>query len=870
MRKIHRNVLTAFIVSSLATVSGQVFAQDAASSSATDQESAAAPVAQQQGDVTNLGAVQVTGRRAADRLAVDDKRYADNQVDAIRSDDVGRLPDQNVAEAVRRLPGVTSVNDQGEGRYLTVRGVSPDLLNVTLNGQTAATPEPDGRQVKLDDIPSSLIGAVKVSKTLTPDMDANAIAGQVDIDTLSAFDRGRTFGSARLAYGYYDINSTHPYEYDGSFGTLFGANKQFGMVVAINHSDRKLGPQNVQNSGDWIDVDGQIVPEGIDIRQYNTHRQRSGAVANFDWRPNEDAKLFLRLMYTKYEDSETRDRFGVEFDEDGIVPDSATSGTFTDGEAFRALRIRSEDTSTATASVGGDFDFENDAKLKVEATFSRADKRDPHRDEWGFVRDDISGSYLLGGDTYTVTPDGDAAFDTSGYELDFWEPESRKATEDQIQFRTDYTLPIAIGDGSDVQFGMKFLRREKDNNADGEAWGYDDGPLTLADVSNSSIAPAFGGRYPIGPVINGGMALDYFNGHTGEFEEDEDGTLSATLAGDYQIVERITSAYVMARLRFGDLTVIPGVRMERTQGEYAGKSFELGASSLDQGFNNISRRSYTDWFPGVNFRYDVGENLVFRAAATRAIGRPNYETLAPFVEVEDAQSDAPEVSMGNPLLKPLYSNNFDLSVEHYVGNRGVLSAAVFYKDIKNPIYETTITGQDGNFGGMQLTNAEVGTWTNAEGAKVKGIEFNAQYELSFLPSPFDGFSVGGNLTFVDSKANGLPSRDDEVPLLNQSDRVASAQLSYEKYGFSARLAFTYRSAQLLEANEEDPEGDVYIDDFRQWDLKFGYAFNEKVNLFLEGSNLNDAAYRTYVGYHNRLGEKEIYGWSVRTGVQINF
>lgn len=858
MRKIHKNALSLIILSTLATAPMYALAQEVANQ--------ATPTSK---EVTELESVVVTGRRAADRLAIDDKRYADGQVDSIRSDDVGRLPDQNVAEATRRLPGVTSVNDQGEGRYLTVRGISPDLLNVTLNGQMSAAPEPDGRQVKLDDIPSSLIGAVTVSKTLTPDMDANAIAGQVNIETLSAFDREGNFGSARAAYGLYDLNNSNPYEFDGSFGGRFGADKQFGAVVALNYSDRKLGTQNIQNTGDWIEVDDQIVPEGLDMRQYNTHRQRSGAVANFEWRPNDDAKLFLNLLYTKYEDSETRDRFGIEFEEDGISPDSATSGTFTDGEAFRALRTRAENTSTFTGTLGGEFKFD-DSTLSVEGSYSKADKRDPHRDEWGFKQGDISGSYLLGNRTYTVTPDGEAAFDASLFEPDFYEPESRHATEDLFQIQADYTMPIDVGDGSDLQFGMKYTHREKENDANGQAWEYDDGDLVLADVAGNPIRSIFGGRYRFGPTINGTLADAYFNANQGEFEEDEDGTLSTSLAGDYRIKEQITAAYLMGRLRFGDLTMIPGVRVERTQGEYAANQFVLGESSLDQEFNSFGNRTYTDWFPGVNFRYDVGDNLVYRAAVTRAIGRPNYETLAPFVEIEDAQSDEPAVTMGNPDLLPLYSTNLDFSVEYYVGNRGVLAAAVFYKKIKNPIYETTLSGQDGVFGGLTLENAEVSSWANADQATVKGLELNAQYELSMLPSPFDGFNVSANITFVDSEATGLPNRDDSVPLINQADQVASAQLSYEKYGFSARLAYTYRSSSLDEVNGEDAEGDVYLDSLGQWDLKFSYAFDPRITVFMEGSNLNDAAMRTYVGQRNRLGEKEIYGWSVRMGVQLKF
>lgn len=857
MRKIRRNALAAFILSNLAVMAGQVSAQDPGGT------------ADGKADVTQLDTVQVTGRRAADRAAIDDKRFADAQVDAIRSDDVGRLPDQNVAEAVRRLPGVTTQNDQGEGRYLTVRGVSPDLLNVSLNGQTAPAPEPDGRQVKLDDIPSALIGAVTVSKTLTADMDANAIAGAVNIETLSAFDREGSFGNLRGAYGHNDLNNSNPYEFDGSFGGRFGADDQFGAVVALNYSDRKIGTQNVQNTGDWIEVDGEIVPEGLDMRQYNTHRQRSGAVANLDWRPNEDTSLFLRLMYSKYEDSETRDRFSVEFDEDGIVPLNADAGTFTDAEGVRALRTRQEDTSTFTSSIGGKFEFDDDSELRTELTYSRADKRDPHRDEWGFKQDGISGEYNLVPDPYLVVPWGEEPYDASLYEPDFYEPESRRAVEDLYQARVDYMMPIQIGDGSDLQFGAKYIDRRKTNNQDGEAWEYDDGDLVLSDVAGRPIGSIWNGRYRFGPTIYGPVANAYFNANTGEFEEDEAGTLSTSLAGDYRITEKITSAYVMGRLRFGDFTWIPGVRMEHTKGDYAAYAFDLDDAALDDPFNSFGSRSYTDFFPGLNVRFDASENFVVRAAATRAIGRPNYESLAPFVQIEDANSSEPQVTMGNPDLDPLYSNNFDLSVEYYVGNMGLLSAAVFYKDIENPIFESTSPGQDGTFGGMDLVNAEVGTWTNADSAKLKGLELNAQYELSFLPAPFDGFSVGGNITFSDSEASGLPGRDDTLPLIDQSDRVASAQITYEKYGFSARVAYTYRSEQLMEVGG-DPEEDIYLDRLDQWDARVAYTFGEDLTVFVEGSNLNDAAMRTYMGYRDRLGEKEIYGATIRLGLQYKF
>jgi TonB-dependent receptor len=257
---------------------------------------------------------------------------------------------------------------------------------------------------------------------------------------------------------------------------------------------------------------------------------------------------------------------------------------------------------------------------------------------------------------------------------------------------------------------------------------------------------------------------------------------------------------------------------------------------------------------------------VLRAAATRAIGRPNYEQLAPITIVNTSDN---EVELGNPNLKPLYSVNLDLAAEYYLGRRGILSAALFYKKIKNPIYQAT-TEESGIFAGQDLEDAEVTRPVNADSATVKGIEFNAQYELGFLPSPFDGLSIGGSLTFVDSEAKGIPGRPGErLPLANQSDTVGSAYLAYEKYGFHARIAYTHRSAYLLEPGEDDAT-DLYVDDFNQWDAKIAYDVTKYATIFAEGSNLNDEPYRAYQGTPAHLDEAERYGYTLKGGVSLKF
>jgi len=810
--------------------------------------------------------IVVSGRRAADRAALESKRDSDSQVDQVRADDVGRLPDQNVAETLRRLPGLSVANDMGEGRYLTVRGVSPDLLNVTLNGQTAAAPEPDSRQVKLDDIPSALIGAVTVSKTLTPDMDANAIAGAANIETVTAFDRPGTFGSLRGSYGKYDLNGKHPYEMDASIGTRFGPDRQFGVVLAFNYSSREFEAQNVQSGGKWEEVNGEFVPLRQTIRDYHTRRQRYGAVANFDWRPTDDVKAYARFLYSKYKDRESRPGFTIDLDDDEITNQTATSGDFAEAEIARALRSREEDSDTLTASLGGEFDL-GDNWLRVEGSYTRANKRDPHRDEISFAGEGVTGTYDLSGGIPVFRPDA-SAFDPASYEFDETSYEHRRAREDLYQARADFRAPIAIGDDSSIKVGLKYTKRRKTNDAESVIYDGYDGTFGFDEVQGESIGSIFKGRYPFGITIDRPSADAFFDSNFDNFELDEEGTLGDSLAGDYLIREKIFAAYAMATIKVGDFTAIPGVRMEKTKSNYAAKAVLDSSTVADLGkpYDSFGGQSYTDWFPGLNLRWDATPSLVLRAAVTRAIGRPNYEQLAPTTIVNTGDN---EVEMGNPNLKPLTSTNYDLAAEYYIGRKGIVSVAGFYKTIANPIYSAT-TVQSGTFAGQALVDAQVTMPVNADSAFVKGVEINAQTELSFLPAPLDGFSIGGSITFVKSRAKGIPGRGTErLPLASQSNRVASAYLSYEKYGLSARIAYTYRSPYLLEPGE-DSDTDLYVGAFNQWDARIGYDVVKNVTIFLEGSNLNDEPYRVFQGISSRTDEVERYGYSVKTGVQIKF
>jgi TonB-dependent receptor len=827
----------------------------------------------------NVETVVVTGQRQAQRIALQTKKIADNFLDALASNDVGKLPDQNVAEAVRRIPGVSVTNDQGEGRYVVIRGVAPELANVTLNGATAPAPEPDGRQVKLDDIPSSLISSLQVIKTLTPDLDANAIAGQVNIDTISAFDRDDAFAFGRLAYGYYDMNGKSPYEGDLTVGSKIGPGDQFGLVVSANYSRRDIESQNFGSGGpDWstsTNSSGYATPSLLQLRDYNLVRKRSGLVANFDWHPTAGTKFYLRTTYSTFSDSETRDRFTITLPS-SVTATSSTSGSYSGGTANRYVRFRTESDHTLDLTFGGSTRL-GEGELSFEGGYAHAVKTDPNRNEYTFKAKKISGTYDTSSFLYDVTANS-TAYTPSSFALNKVVHASRLADEDLYQGRADYLLPVTLlSDDDSIKFGFKIVDRSKSNDqksATLKPTSTNATAMTLADVDYYGKETVYDGRYTFGPRVSYSAADAYVltnhgtlgcdSSTTGGIYCDTATSLSDSISSDYDLHERIVSGYAMATLKFDGLTLIPGVRVEATDGTYKGKIYYTGMTT-DPGFNSVGKTSYTDVFPGLNARYDVAEDFALRGAVTTAIGRPNYEDLAPYVTVDTSENTVAE---GNPDLKPLRSTNLDLAAEYYLPQQGVISLSVFYKNISDPIYSASYTASD-TFAGQTLTDATVTQSKNATRGIVRGLEFNAQVQFDFLPSPLDGFGVDANYAYIDSAATGAADRTDKLPLFDQSKNVANLQLLYEKYGFSARLAYSYRS-HFLDTVGTDKTTDVYEDNHGQLDARLSYQVLESATLFVEANNLTDTPWRRYIGSSDHVYENERYGWSMRGGLQFKF
>ena len=830
-----------------------------------------------QDDASPAGDIVVTGQRAAERAALENKRLAVTITDSLVANDVGKLPDQNIAEATRRLPGISVANDQGEGRYIIIRGLPYQYTNVTLNGLTAPAPEPDGRQVKLDDIPSGVIGGVEVFKSLTPDLEASAIGGDVDIHTLSAFDRTRNFLNLRGAYGVYDQGSGNPYEGDISAGARFGGDRQFGIVLAANYSRRPIESQTLLSTTDgagpvYQTVNGRIVPQYFDLRDYHLTRTRQGYVGNFDWRPSNVVRFYVRALFSKFGDNEIRDRFRFNFPAPNgsgtstvYTNQTDTTGTITAARGYRLVRHREEDDQTFNLSTGGSYDFGRGGQLSTSLGYARAIKVDPLRNEFTYQTgaSAVSATYDLGNPLFLLNPNA-TAYNPSSFTASSFKFNHRRAVEDLYQGRVDVKIPIGVGDDSTIQIGGKYLDRHKTNNQDGMTYSIANSGATLAVLGSPLGYPLYDGRYPLGPTVGYNAGVAYFNANPSLFTLNAATSISDSLSQDYDIREHIAAGYAMLNLQFGQLTVLPGVRVEHTSGRYGAKTI-TAASTINEDFNNFAGVNYTDVFPGINATYRFTPHLALRGGATTSLQRADYSQLAPFVTVDTVGNTVTE---GNPNLKPVKSFNLDASLEYYLRPQGVLSAAFFYKHLRNPIFQQGLV-QSGTFAGLALTNASIGLPLNADRAYVLGVELNAQVQLTFLPGILSGFGVGANATFVKSKVSGLPNRTDTVPLFDQSGTVGTAQVYYEKGRVSARVAYSYRSHYLANVGTSALL-DGYVGDHGQVDARAAFQLARQATIFVEGSNLNNEPFRQYFKALNFPIENERYGYAVRGGIQLSF
>lgn len=819
--------------------------------------------------------VVVTGYRAAQANALQDKRMAAMIKETLTADDAGKLPDQNVAEALRRVTGVTATVDQGEGRYITVRGVDPSYTNITLDNAVIGSPE-DTRRVAMDTIPSEVLSRVEVVKAVTPDLDGHAVGGSINVITPSAFDDpDGTFFSATADYGYYDLNGEHPVGLSAGWGQVFGPDDEWGIVLSGSFSERDYATDNLQGGDPWEEEGGFLIPDELVLRDYRIERLRRGIVANLEYRPNDNVKLYLRNLFNRFEDTEVQAETIWAYREGDLENQTATSGTFTEGEGERLISTRIEKQSIRTSSLGGEFVL-GDWLLDAQLTVGEGEQDTPLDREWAF---EASETFPMTYDTSELffTVDAGADFhDPALYEFNEYLRGGQTVIEDVTALQVDLEREIEIGDTPvAIKFGAKRTEREKTSDQNMTVYdGFAD-DLTLTGFTEPGKVDFYASEkpYQFGPRIVFPSLEDFFSGNSGGFEVSDGDTVAESFGVDFTVTEDVSAGYVMGTVDIGRATVIGGVRVERTEADFNAFDLIFLDGDPEEPVPVTGDKSYTHWLPSLHLRMEMTESLLLRAAWTNTVGRPSYEVNAPFrifeIDEDDPGIFEGEAEAGNPDLEPLESMNFDLALEWYLESGGILAAGVFYKDIENPIFTRFTELEDEEFEGRFFSELVIATTDNAESGDIFGIEFNYQQQFLVLPSPLNGFGVAFNYTYTDSEATVF-DRADPVPFFLQSDHIGNAALFYERAGFEARLAYTYYST-YLDAVGDDAFQDLYFDERGQLDFKASYDFTDHFSAFFEVLNMTDEPLRFFSGKNSgRLAENEIYSWNAVAGVQVTF
>ncbi|MDT7838218.1 TonB-dependent receptor [Aquabacterium sp. OR-4] len=799
-------------------------------------------------------AVVITGQAEATDRALREQAAADSVISVVRADGIGRLPDKNAAEALQRVPGVSIERDQGEGRYVRVRGLGPDLNAVTLNGALVPAPEAGRRAVALDVLPSSLVRALVVHKTLTPDMDANSLGGTIDVQTLSAFDQPGRFLSAELGASRDSLTGRTRPNAALAWSERFDGGR-LGLALGLSHEERAFGSDNVETGGAW---DGDALAE-FERRAYRITRKRSGLAANLEYRPTALQQWFARATYSRFSDLEQRQAHAIAFDE------AQAAGATGEAESVRELKDRLETQTIRAFSLGGDWRLgaaASDWRVQGELGQSQAREKLPQRIAAAvFEADDVfSGVGFTNARAPSLVAPA-AIHRAASYLLTEIEAERSLAIDRERHARLDFSRGFALaGHEAELKFGAKTSHRRKTNEQ--TTWkleDLDEAPLALSDAQRSLSALNLGqaayGLGEFGPAIASAPILAMLGRvNLDDFIDDEESRL-ATMT----LRERIDAGYLQGKLDLGATHLLAGLRMERTRLRTEGWALvdgEFTPTRVD------SRHSH--WLPGLHLRHDLDRATSLRAAWTNSVVRPTFEQLSPARLV-----DGDEAEFGNPLLQPLRARNLDLGLERQLGYAGAVSAYAFHKQIRNFVYQTDVAGS-----GDWADFSEAITYANGRSARVSGLELAWSRSWRELPGPWNALVTAANATLSHSKAR-IAAMDDgsrverSIPLPSQSSRVLNLMLGWETPGLGLRLAANHKSRYLLEVGDaRAADADLYVAPQTQWDVSARFNLAKDTALVVEGLNLTNQAYEVLQGRSSRNAQYERYGRSLRVSVKM--
>ncbi len=788
----------------------------------------------------------------------------------VASDQIGKFPDANIGDAMKRIPGITVQYDQGEARFGLVRGTAARLNSVMINGERIPSAEAEDRSVQLDLVSADMIQNIEVSKAVTPDMDADAIGGAINLVTRTTPNAQRA--SVTLGSGYNMLSEKPIYNTSVVAGDRFFDNK-LGVIVSGSYKNHHLGSDNFE--AEWFQDDlGNAQIGEFQMRAYDVQRVRKSISAGLDYKLNNDHSFYVNTILTQRNDWENRFRTTYKLedgDNDGI-PNG--NGIITGAEIRRETKggigndandyARLEDQKAYNFSFGGDHLFGDILKMDWSATWAKASEERPNE---RYISYRTKSADVQVGGLNTEEP---IITQLTSNDLSEWSlkeiTEEYQYTEDiDLNARMDFEMPLMQGEYKSIlKFGGRY--RGKDKLRDNNFFEYEplNGLESMTDLRlvDKTDGDFLAGNYSLGRYVDKKDLGDLDLANSSQFEKKD--VPSEYLGGNFDATEKITGGYAMITQNVGsNFTALLGARIEHTSVDYNANAYD---DETDSATPTHGSDSYSNFLPGLHLKYNFTRDLLVRAAWTNTIARPNYFDIAPYRILE---VDKNRIEVGNPDLEPTKSMNLDLMAENYFESIGLISAGVFYKDLSNFIF--AYRENDYYDASTDVTYDRYTQPRNGASAKIYGFEIGAQRQLDFLPSFLKNISLYANYTYTKSEVDGLPMegrQDEKLGLPGTAENMINASIAYDTKEFTLRLSMNHTSDYVDEFGEKAFE-DRYYDKQTFVDVNASYALTEQFRIYAEANNITNQPLRYYQGISGRTMQAEYYNMRFNFGVKFD-
>ncbi len=833
----------------------------------------------------------VSGYRSSNAVAIDAKRNATGITDSIAQDQAGLLPDLTIAQVAQRIPGLALVPDFGTANdrspdlaeSVMIRGIGSNYNQVTIDGLPLATTANNSRGARIELLPPSFVSRVDAIKTITANLDPHALSGQLDLITASAFDTNKTSLAVRASIGdnstagSADMDQGQNVRADATFSTVFGANKDWGLVASgsfaryySSNYDQKPGAVDSSyriyqtDSNDQVDyanitnTNGYSAASRNQIFVYDDTVTRASGVMKLEYNPSSDTYASIYSGYFYQEEDEIRNEYLATANvKTAPANQTETYGEWAQGRTSLGYSHQPQKRETFVVSGLLDQSLTDSLDLHLRASHSRA-RLNTIRDRSKF-------------NTQNNLPESAFSYDLSaGFPtLDFYDPDF---VNDAANYEESYIQHITQRAAQDLTFGSANLAYNFD--ADDFGFGFNigasysntdqsfdqnrlagllnaDNRVDMADFVRSVRLPTTDPNVDLLFIDDAAYRAAWHAAGTPITSDDSDYDISS----DYLINEQIFAAFVEANYRTDRFNLRAGLRYDNTVNNV---DLWLQDDNLPDEPNDAAqyvrsdRRATYDYFlPSVIASYELGDGVILRAGYNKTIGRPNFNYYAIGESIglpEDSEDNYISITRGNPDLKPRTSNNFDLSLEWYAGRGSLLSIAAFYKDIKDLIFTQNITLDGFEYEGETYT-ARVTTPMNSQSAKLKGIELSARQDFQDIGFDFlKNFVLSANATFIDGEQTVVQADEtlrDVNGLEGQPEFLANATLSYETSRFGASVAYNYVGDYLKSINEDAQVFDIHSRHRGEFSAQIRYKVTDNFTLIAEGQNLTKSEIEYY-------------------------